>query len=137
MTRFDKIFWLLLLALGLALFALVYDTSAAPVPKKPKTFKHAEVTQGLGAAALIAPAAVPVLPKQAILTWNWHESGYNYWTNVVFNVYARTSLTDTWQHIDTTAHTNWPFVMDQPWMFYTVTASNVMTEMENPNLHEN
>ena len=67
MTRFDKIFWLLLLALGLALVALVYSASGQPVPKKPKVWKHAEVTQGMGAADLIAKAAVvPVLRVQEI-----------------------------------------------------------------------
>ena len=67
MTRFDKIFWLLLLALGLALVALVYSASGQPVPKKPKVWKHAEVTQGMGAADLLAkPVPVPVLRVQEV-----------------------------------------------------------------------
>ena len=59
-SRFDKIFWLLLVALGLALVALVYSASEQPVPKKPKVWTHVEVTQGMGAADLLAkPVPVP------------------------------------------------------------------------------
>ena len=67
MDRCDKIFWLLLVALGLALVALVYSASGQPGPKKPKVWKHAEVTQGMGAADLLAkPAPVPVLRVQEV-----------------------------------------------------------------------
>ena len=66
-TRFDKIFWLLLLALGLALVALVYSASGGIVPVKPTIYKHAEVTQGMGAADLLTkPVPVPVLRVQEI-----------------------------------------------------------------------
>ena len=60
MTRYWKVFWALVLMLGLALMALVCDSRGQPVPKKPKVWKHAEVTQGMGAVDLLAkPVPVP------------------------------------------------------------------------------
>jgi len=95
MTRFDKIFWLLLLALGLALVALVYSASGGIVPVKPTIYKHAEITQGMGAADLLAkPVPVPV-PRVQEVQFRLARTDYtNVWWALQYSLDGRAWQTE-------------------------------------------
>lgn len=112
---------------------------AAMLPPTPRKRHKAitETTAGAGAAKLVAKAVVPqvVVPDYSrLLYWNWQESSGNYWTNTIFLIKRNSNLKDpvgAWDVISWTPTNYWLFYinLDNPTMFFHVTASNTVTHL--------
>ena len=111
---------------------------AAMVPPAPRK-RHRPIqapTQGSGAAKLIAPikpkAVVPNYNR--LLSWEWHPSNGNEWSNVVFVIRSSPSLKEPvakWPVEAWTPTNRYLFYinLEKPSVFFAVSASNTATHL--------
>ena len=118
--------------IGLLALVCLAATSPPPLPQTPKLHRHAQgVTQGAGAAALIAKV---VLPPPATLRWVWTPNADNGWSNVVFVVLTSGNVTaKNWTLAGVAATNAFPVVINRtvPAEFFAVVASNTVTHLVN------
>jgi len=124
MTRSTKVMLWVLVVLGLIILAGI--VTGQPVPEKPKNYYHAEVTQGMGAAALIAKAPAE---KWVLVAWDKHPDSEAYWhymegTNEM-TLTNYTVLESKWPGQDWTVicvtneqSTSCPVKVEHPWQWF-------------------
>ena len=123
---------------SLAILAfLCLGASKPSMPPMPKVYRHAEITQGMGAAALIAkkaPARPMVVSEGRALVWNWTPDASNPATNIVFLVRSNSSLAllrSKWPIVAVVNTNYWPFTVDttKRVVFFTVFSSNTVSHL--------
>jgi hypothetical protein len=143
MTLYDKVIWLAIAALGIALL-VAYRATGLEFPPEPKVYKPAKgVTQGSGAAALLEPVApkggaIPPAPITNLwVGWNWTPTDGHPQSNVVFLVRMGTGYdilpSYGWPVIVKTADKKASVPVDRTIKaaWFTVTASNIVTHEES------
>jgi len=123
MTRSTKVFLWVLVVLGLLILCGI--VTGQPVPEKPKNYYHAEVTQGMGAAALLVK---PAAERWVEVFWKslkdserylcWMEGTNRHWMTNYTVIEARSSVDPIWRNVITTNGTNVILRNDKGWQWF-------------------